>query len=402
MTMNSAYKNQKEEAESTVRKKEDGSYFDISENVLTKKGITNLTDKQLEGLFGKLRLRYSLTPRCNIWCVFCSNEGLMYDSKGKKPANVDLVTKLGDLLLENTPLKSIDFSGGEPTIHPDLLRQEYRLLDWAEKHPDTRFSLHSNGIELRPDLINRIKSNFSRIGVSINSVFFDNWNKISNMEGMYPKEVQERKFNKMMDNLEYLASQNIGDKVFLKSVVVRGINDSKEELSALLETSVKYNFHPKFLQFDPQYPSQRSLQVGRGELFSKLEKLGCTFADDVPRDNNPQDYIPGVNFTYSGAPIGLHSIFGCGDEAVCLSCYDFLCMFVKPTDNGEGLYLKPCSVLDTRVDLTHAIKKRDVKQLLDLFKMSREYLMLAPGLDTDGWNKEKEYDFNRWCDGGCS
>ena len=88
--------------------------------------------------------------------------------------------------------------------------------------------------------------------------------------------------------------------------------------------------------------------------------------------------------------MGLHSIFGCGDFAACKSCYNFLCIFVKFSENGKRVYLKPCSVLDTQLDLTHAIEKNDKKQLFDIFKISREYLMLAPGLGTCGWNKEEE------------
>ena len=67
-------------------------------------------------------------------------------------------------------------------------------------------------------------------------------------------------------------------------------------------------------------------------------------------------------------------------------------MFVKFSKDGERVYLKPCSVLDTQIDITHAIKKENISQLFNLFKLSREYLMLAPGLGTCGWNKEEEYE----------
>ena len=66
-------------------------------------------------------------------------------------------------------------------------------------------------------------------------------------------------------------------------------------------------------------------------------------------------------------------------------------MFVKPSENGKGLYLKPCSVLDTRIDLSNAIKRENHEQLLDLFKLSREYLMSAPGLGISSWNKDARF-----------
>jgi molybdenum cofactor biosynthesis enzyme MoaA len=197
-----------------------------------------------------------------------------------------------------------------------------------------------------------------------------------------------------MENIDYLSKQKIGEKVFVKSVVMKGLNDSKKDLKALLDFCAKHGFHPKFLEFEPQFEDQEKFVVGRKELFKKLEEIGCTFAEDAPRHNDPNTYIPGVNFEYkseSGAKMGLHSIFGCGDKAACESCYLFLCMFVKPTDDGKGLYLKPCSTLDTRFDLTWALKKGNDQQVLDLFKMSREYLMMAPGLGINRWNKEDKF-----------
>lgn len=386
-------KSQKE-AEATIRKTKTGQYYDLSKFSLTKKGIKYLTKEQFMNLFRKLRLRFTLTPKCNLWCIFCSNEGSSYSAKFQEHADIDLVMKLSQMLLKTTPLKSIDFSGGEPTIHPDFQKGEFKLIKWTKKYPNIRFSLHSNGINLDPKIVNEIKDNFSRIGVSVNSLDFKTWNKITNFKMKFPLKAQKTKFEKLINNLEYLAKENIGNKVFLKSVIMRGINDSMQDLKSFLDACKRYQFHPKFLEFEPQYPEQKKYIVGRKELFNKLERLGCKFAPDVPRHNNPNTYIPGVNFTYKNTPIGLHSIFGCGLKGACKTCYDFLCMFVKPYENGKGLYLKPCSVLDTRIDLTHAINTQNYEQLLDLFKISREYLMLAPGLGMTGWNKELEFKFH--------
>ncbi len=75
-------KNQKE-AEVTVRKTKSGKYFDLSKRSLVKKGKKRLTKKQLMDLFRKLRLRFTLTPKCNLWCIFCSNEGSSCTTKSQ-------------------------------------------------------------------------------------------------------------------------------------------------------------------------------------------------------------------------------------------------------------------------------------------------------------------------------
>jgi molybdenum cofactor biosynthesis enzyme MoaA len=384
-----------EEASATIKKDLDGNYCDFSKTSLVSQGRRYLTDEELSELFSRLRLRFSLTPACNLWCVFCSNEGSDYSSKSEKFADINQVIKLSDTLLKNTKLQSIDFSGGEPLLHPDFKNKEFKLLKFIKKYPKVRFSIHTNGINLDEEIIDNIKDDFSRIGVSAHSFNFETWNKITNLKGLFPLDVQKEKFSKLMSNLEYLGKQGIGYKVFIKSVVMRGVNDSEEELKKIIDFCDKYNFHPKFLEFEPQFASQKKYIVGRDELFKKLENIGCNFTNNVPRHNDPNTYIPGVNFSCgkNNNLVGLHSIFGCGLKGACESCYNFLCMFVKPNKDGTGLYLKPCSVLDTRIDLTHALKNNNVEQIISLFKMSREYLMLAPGLESDNWSKESNYEY---------
>ncbi len=381
-----------EEAEATIRKTKDGKYVDLSKESLVRQEQKHLDHSQLMNLFERLRLRFTLTPQCNLWCFFCSNEGSCYEAKKQEHADIGQVIKLGEMIIENTPLKSIDFSGGEPLLHPDFNKENSRLIEWTKKYPHIRFSVHSNGTTLSPKIIDQVKGHFSRIGISVNSFHFPTWNLITNTGNNFPQETQKKKFQKMISNIEYLADQGIGEKVFMKMVVMRGINSSEKQLEDFLEKCERYNFHPKFLEFEPQYKEQKKYVIKRKELFDKLERIGCQFPEDAPRHNDPKTYIPGVNFQYGKCPIGLHSIFECGTKAACESCYSFLCMFVKPSSDGRGLHLKPCSVLDTKIDLTHALRNDDVKQLIELFRVSREYLMLAPGISTPDWNKEEDYN----------
>lgn len=371
-----------------------GKLYDLEEDSLVKKGVKTLTDKQFEKLFKKYRLRFNLTPQCNLWCIFCSNEGLNYAAKGNKPMDIDLAIKLSDILLQNTGLQAIDFSGGEPTTHQDFVSGEFKLAKWTRKYPQVSFAIHSNGIMLKPAVIDAISGSFSKIGLSIHSVNFDTWNKVTNLKKYFSKEIQKTKFEQLMNNIDYLTKNKLGDKVFLKSVVVRGYNDNEKELKDFLDFCAERGFHPKFFEFEPQFKEQEKYVVGRKEFFSKLKSIGCTFSADAPFHNDPDTYIPGVNFEYkakNGAKMGLHSIFGCGDKAACETCYMYLCMFVKPTENGKGIYLKPCTIMDTRFDLTWALKKNNVRQVLDIFKMSREYLMLTPGMGANDSNKEQEF-----------
>lgn len=380
-----------DEAEHTVRRNEAGKYYDLSRDVITRTGRKTLTDQEMTELFRKNRLRISLTPQCNLFCGYCSNEGGNYSTRRNEPADLGLIVDLSEMLLQNTPLQNIDFSGGEPLLHPDFRQGDYKLVKWAQTHSQTHFSVHTNGILLTPQVTDQIQTTFSRIGITLNSPNFEVWNRVTNPRGCFTEGAQRTKFDALMTNLNYLGNKGISGKVFLKSVILRGINDSAAELRGFLETCRAYGFHPKFLQFEAQYPSQKRLEVSRKELFEKLGDLGCEFDQTLLEEEDERKYIPNVTFSYGGIR-GLQSMFGCGKEGACRACYDYLCMFVKPDEDGRGLYIKPCSVKDTRIDITPAIKGRDIGRLLQLFKSSREYLMSSPGRGIVGWNKEPEQE----------
>jgi len=379
-----------EEAERTVWKNENGEYKDLNEKRKKSGESRHLSTPELMDILKNVRLRHYLTPKCNLECFFCSNEGLGYNTKNNLPARVDLVTKLSDIVIENTPIRGIDFGGGEPLLHPDFMKKEYVITDYVKSHPEIKFAIHTNGVLLTPSHIEKIAPSFSRIGVSVNSVNFKSWNKITNFTGKHGEKEQRQKFNQLKDNLEYLAEKSVGDKVFMKAVIIKGVNDSDEEIYDFLETSHKHGFHPKFLQFEPQFDYQRNMVVSREDFLNTLERVGCKIPEGTPRKHDEMDYCPTITFNYgkTNAKTGLHSIIGCGETGACVACTTYICIYIKPTENGEGLYIKPCSVLDTRFDLTHAIKNDDKKQVVELIRLSREYLLLAPGLGSTSWNKE--------------
>lgn len=374
-----------DEAEKTVLKNKDGKYID-----LTKLRSDSITKEDLEFIKNYVRPRFMITPNCNLWCTFCSNEGSGYDTKSNKPMSVNNILKLSKMFIEDLGSKSIDFSGGEPLIHPDFQTGKFEIAKFTKKYPDVHFAIHTNGVELTPSIIKKIKeSNISRIGISLHSFNFENWNKITNKNCVYDSNIQKMKFSKIMNNLKYLSKSGLSDRVMLKSIVVRDINSSKKEVLNFLENVSRLGFHPRFIQYEAMHKEDVKNIVPRSEFFQTLEELGCAFSKDTPRgDNTEKEYIPLVNFNYGEyEKKGLHGIIKCGTSGACKSCYKYLVAFIKPTPDGESAYLKPCSVLDTRLDLQLILKNNDAPGLLKIFNLSREYLYYMPGLGTEDWNK---------------
>lgn len=375
----------KEEAAANIREK-GGHYKDLSKLPIKTIGC-HLSDIQMMDLLKNLRLRFTLTTHCNQECFFCSNEGSSYESKKKGyEMNIDDVIKLSEMFIKKTSLRKIDFSGGEPTLHSDFTSNKYKLIKWTRKHPRVRFSFHTNGINLTASLIDELKKSFSRIGISVHSFDFKKWNQVSNSELVFPEKMQKQKFNRLLDNLKYLSQQNIGDKIFIKSVIMKGVNDEIYEIKNFLRKCEAYGFHPKFLEFEPQFPEQKKYFVSREEFMRKLIKIGCGADYDESYDEDGV-YIPATLFKFKNTPVGLHGVFRCGTKASCSACFSHLCMFVKEKEGGRGLCLKPCSVTDTYIDIAYALKRDDFKEIFKLFKMAREYLIIGPGLGVSSWRE---------------
>jgi cyclic pyranopterin phosphate synthase len=62
-------------------------------------------------------LRISLTPTCNLSCIYCHKEG------EKSPGNQISAGEIAEVLRVAAvfDIRSVKFTGGEPLLRPDLL-----------------------------------------------------------------------------------------------------------------------------------------------------------------------------------------------------------------------------------------------------------------------------------------
>ena len=153
-------------------------------------------------------LRISLTPRCNLSCIYCHAEG------EKSPADSMTVDEIREILrtAEKFGIRHIKFTGGEPLIRPDL-------CDIIKSVPGSmEASLTTNGTllaELAQDLK---QAGLSRVNVSLDSLNPETYKRITGSD-------------KLSDVLEGIdAALDAGLRpIKLNMVVLSGINDSEVE-----------------------------------------------------------------------------------------------------------------------------------------------------------------------------
>jgi cyclic pyranopterin phosphate synthase len=120
-------------------------------------------------------LRISLTPKCNLSCIYCHREG------EKSPKEQISSGEIAEILrvAAKFEIRSVKFTGGEPLLRSDL-------LDIVRSVPaGMESSITTNGI-LLADLATELKkAGLRRVNVSLDSLNPDTYKKISGMDRLH-------------------------------------------------------------------------------------------------------------------------------------------------------------------------------------------------------------------------
>jgi len=152
---------------------------------------------------------FSVTNACNLGCPICFtyNRG---DRVWHMP--VEELQRTIDWIVESSgPVDLLNVTGGEPTLHPDLLR----LLDLCRRPDIGRVTMNSNGLLLAQDygLCERLAERRVCVVLSFNTFDAEVSRKL------HGRDVVEAKLN-AIDNLT-----RAGVRMTLLSVLVRGLNE---------------------------------------------------------------------------------------------------------------------------------------------------------------------------------
>ena len=285
-------------------------------------------------------LRIAVTDYCNLNCFFCSNEGMPLYQKNNFFCDLEKTKTLIKILTEKG-LKEISFTGGEPSLHPDILE----LVEFCGKFDFKNLFFHTNGVFIRKDLIKTLLKNFK----------------------------------KLIETLEYLATKNKEILVEIKCVLIRGINDEEKDIKSFLDFCSKYRFKFKILNFEPIIPEHINLVIPFQEVKEKINFVGAIPIEDDTLFRNQKKYLPVKKFFY-GNTWGVVIKIGCGNQEVCKECYLSNEIFITP-----DLKIKPCHMRNYKIDLEKFIKKGDKSGIYEAIQESRNYLAQAPGENLNVW-----------------
>jgi len=112
---------------------------------LNKIGFYTLSDERVKNTseFSQMkRCEMIITEYCNFRCSYCRGlKNEIYGERKVKELSLEEIKHNIDLWCENEPLENIRFSGGEPTLHKDIVE----IITYSKTKGIKRIAISSNG-----------------------------------------------------------------------------------------------------------------------------------------------------------------------------------------------------------------------------------------------------------------
>lgn len=108
-------------------------------------GFYSLSDERVKNTSETSQMKRCemiITEYCNFKCPYCRGlKSEIYGDRSKKELSLYEIKRNIDFWCENEPLENIRFSGGEPTLHPDILS----IVRYAKDKGINRIAISTNG-----------------------------------------------------------------------------------------------------------------------------------------------------------------------------------------------------------------------------------------------------------------
>jgi cyclic pyranopterin phosphate synthase len=149
-------------------------------------------------------LRVSLTPKCNLSCIYCHREG---ENDPKAPLSAGEIAEVLRVAA-GFGIRSVKFTGGEPMLRPDLIEIIKSVPAGIES------SLTTNGTLLAGMAADLRRAGLRRVNVSIDSLDPVTYRKIAGTD----------RLSDVLEGIDAAIAAGL-NPVKLNMVVLKGIND---------------------------------------------------------------------------------------------------------------------------------------------------------------------------------
>ncbi len=216
-------------------------------------------------------LRLSLTPACDMRCVYCRPASASRASTAAR-LSADEIDQLVRHLAGGHGLRKVRLTGGEPTRREDLLDIVRRL---ARIEALSELAMTTNGATLERQAKPLADAGLQRVNISLDSLDPRRFQRITGVNAL----------DRVLRGVD--AAQGAGLPVKLNTVVLCGEND--EELPQLLRFAARHALEIRFIELMPMGPlagqwADRfvSAKEMRGRLIAVVRRWTALPPGDAP------------------------------------------------------------------------------------------------------------------------
>lgn len=301
-------------------------------------------------LFSNIGVRINLALECNLSCLSCTNDGIKNSETNF--VDTELVMNLFKIL-NKLGFRKIVFSGGEPTLHPDIRKI---LEDAKEKF--TEIWITTNGTD--PNLNQYIKY-LTRIHISLHSFNFKSWSFITHGS--------EDLFVQVIKNINSIKNKELWKQI--NQIAINNLNVTPNEVLGSLEKCNKFNFNLKMRSFYYQKPHFKKYFFDLGGL--DINKFNLTPLNNSIQWYGNKYFKPFKRYRYKKILVDLEYPFFCYNKTCPALCREIHSLWITP-----DLKIKPCFFDEHTIDLRRDLRNKDINSVRNKIIKSRKKLNDCP------------------------
>ncbi len=159
-------------------------------------------------------LRFSLTNRCTLNCIYCHHEGESRDKRDKVEISAELVIEIARVASAYFGIRKIKITGGEPLMRSDLAEIVRGMRAFEDD-----ISVTTNGVFLSKYAAELADAGLDRVNVSLDTLKEERYDSITRSKNNLPQ---------VIDGI-YSAIDAGLTPIKLNMVLLKGINDDEIE-----------------------------------------------------------------------------------------------------------------------------------------------------------------------------
>lgn len=216
-------------------------------------------------------LRISLTERCNLRCQYCMPaEGVNLTHKSKL-LTTDEILRLAELFVRQG-INKIRLTGGEPTVHKDLLH----IVSSLQQLPGLEtIAITTNGIALTRQLVALQRAGLNALNISLDTLKPERFEMVTRRKG----------WQKVMAGID-LAIQLGYTPVKVNCVIMKGFND--DEVVDFVDLTKDRDVDVRFIEYMP-FTGNQWRDTKMMSFREMMDIIKQKYADFQPLENKPND-----------------------------------------------------------------------------------------------------------------